>query len=886
MINRLIISTIFLAFTFSALSQIQLSGYIYNADSVPIAHANILIHDISNPNKLLVKFTTSDNKGFYTLKIEDIKDFYLLTVRATSYQTLEKPLKFIVGDNTLKENFTLYSSVSYLDTVKVDIKVSISHSGDTITFNPDAFLLKNETNIEDLLKRLPGIEVKDDGKIFFNGKQIQGVLIEGDDLFKNDYQLLTKNAAPKIVDRVQVIRNYQKDLLLKEFNQVGGQVINLKIKEQYKNYLFGNFVAGYGNKKNKLSDLFLIRLGPKTKIQSGINYNTIGTTYNLTSGFDATELLKNESYFFTYQHTNPLLSVYRYHYQNIPDYYQQRNNSLQAHTNLFMKRRNWEILINGKYSEDKLNQNQKAESTYSNGTFLFTQDAGILKENIHDYKISVSKNSNFESIYINARLQKIHRDFNMQTASNQSLNTHQLLFGEDLSCQLNMNYNRKIKKMLWSSSLGYFNQIVDDRLETNPDFLFWVFPDDLSLNRLSTTAQIRLQYVNLKSSLLINSHRMTHGFSTFFSSEKRIINSAVHTEKLSNGTIITPFLNDNQINNPDLSFQYEMKYQLTRKERLNFKIYNEPNLYKFKGRDTILNRFDFFYDYSFGLSSRTKSSTASLTMGIKRKSVSNQMFFTDYIQTSFHRLQAGYLNPIGEKSTYLQATYNLFSIKMGWIAFFNMNFSRNENKLTRNVDTKGIGTIHSFLYHPHNTNQLFFIFNSQKTLGDWPLALNNNLIYNLQSVLNSFNQEINKSFIQFLNAMIGFKSMFKSSLNFDYNFSLMYSKNKNKAPNNFSNQSNTILNKLNLYLTSKRLLNTTLTFNNMIGNRGEFNGNFLDIKLNRKLMNERLLLELNLRNIFNKKNLSNTTINSLYIQENRMIIRGAEFFITLRYEFK
>lgn len=92
----------------------------------------------------------------------------------------------------------------------IDIRMSISKTGDTITFNPGAFALKNEATVEDLLSRLPGMEIRDNGRIFFNGKSVRSVLIEGDDLFKNDYQLLTRNAAPKTIDRIQVIKNYQK----------------------------------------------------------------------------------------------------------------------------------------------------------------------------------------------------------------------------------------------------------------------------------------------------------------------------------------------------------------------------------------------------------------------------------------------------------------------------------------------------------------------------------------------------------------------------------------------------------------------------------------------------------------------------------------------------
>jgi hypothetical protein len=72
----------------------------------------------------------------------------------------------------------------------------------------------------------------------------------------------------------------------------------------------------------------------------------------------------------------------------------------------------------------------------------------------------------------------------------------------------------------------------------------------------------------------------------------------------------------------------------------------------------------------------------------------------------------------------------------------------------------------------------------------------------------------------------------------------------------------------------------------MVSNSGSFQGNFLDLTLNKKFWKEKLLIEMNLRNILDKKFISNTTITPFYKQENMVAIRGAEFFLTLRYEIR
>ena len=716
--SLLIILILSLTSVFTTHAQGHLSGHIRSADSIPIKNASVLLHSLSSPDKPLVHFTTSDNKGFYSLEIQDTQSPYLLTVKAHSYKTIEMRFDFSTNSFPIQQNFVLHSSVSFLDTVKVDIKMSISKTGDTITFNPDAFALKNEITVEDLLSRLPGMEIKEDGKIFFNGKSVSSVLIDGDDLFKKNYQQLTQNAAPKIIDRVQVIKNYQKDQLLKEFNQPGSQVINLKLKEEFKNYLFGHGKLGYGNKGNQLGDIFLIKLSPKSKIQAGINYNTTGATYATDSKINPEDFARNESSFFSYNTASPLLTIYRYYFQNIPGYYQERNESVQGYTNALFKKNKWETVLNAKFATDKLRDNQEMHSVYQDGTNLFTKNNGSLRNQLQEYNFTSSKNTKNESIYINASLQNKNRDYGLQTASNKSLESRQQLDGDNLIWQLNFSYNKKLKEgLLWSSTLGYFDQTIHENLETNPDFVFWRFPDDLNLNNLKSNAGMRLKYLNLKSGLSFNSQRMTNEIGLTYSAEDRIFDSKLESRSLTDHSTDIPFRNNSSLNNPFLDLQYKGSFRLSEKNRITLKLSSEPHFLNYRLFSTPSKETRFFYDYSIGATSKLGTSNLGLNIGVKRQSANYDLFFPNFVQTGFHRLQAGLVDSHGKKSTYLQANYSLFSVKMGWIAFFLMNLSHDESDYIRNLETKGIATLNSFSYYPNSTNQLFFIFNSQKTVG-------------------------------------------------------------------------------------------------------------------------------------------------------------------------
>lgn len=881
----LLITTFIFGCISCAIAQVKISGFVHSEDSLPVSGADILIHNITSENKPLIKFTRTNSTGYYAVIIENLQLDYSITAKAPAFRTVVKELRIPAQSSDIRQNFVLHSSVSYLDTVKVNIRMTISKSGDTITFNPDAFALKNETNIEDMLKRLPGMEVKENGEIFFNGRHISNVLIDGDDLFKENYQVLTQNAAPKIVERVQVIKNYQKDQLLKEFDRTGGQVINLKIKDQYKNYLFGNATIGYGSRENKVGDLFLIKLGAKIKTQTGVNYNTTGANYNSDNEFYLKNISRNNSPFFTYAPATELLSVPRYSYPQIPGYYQKRNKSIRAHFNTLFKKKEWETLINAGFSKDKVRENQELNSVYRDGTALFSNDAGTMTDSHPEFSITSSKNAKNESIYINAALQNTHRGYRGNTLSNQALESQQKLSGDNTDWQFNFNYNRKIGNgILWSNTLGYFNQNIDGQLITNPDFLFWLFPENLSTYKLLSQSGIQLRYLNFKSDLIINRRRWNHQFTGFFSSEKRTIASTLMAEK--DEGITTPFENDNRLSFPNFTLKYKGAYRVSPQSKLILNLSNDPQTLNYSSAIKELRKTTFYYDYSIGYSAKNRNASIGLNAGIKKQPQNHNQYFPNAIQSDFHRLLSGRIDSFGTQSTYIQANYSLFSLNLGWIAFLSLNLNHNKNKYIRSIETKGIGTIHSYLYHPNSTNQLFLIFNSQKTLGEWPFSLNSNVIYNTQSYYNSFNGNIRTSSLMFLNATIGIKSLFESVINFDYHFLWLHSRNKTRSSEFPTISSNTVLNKVNIHLTPPHLFNTSITLNNMVTNEGNFQGTFLDIKLNKKLLKERLIIEFNLRNIFDKKYISNTIVGSLYTRENRIEIRGREFFFTLRYEFR
>jgi hypothetical protein len=105
---------------------------------------------------------------------------------------------------------------------------------DTIEYNAQTFSNGTEKNVEELLKKLPGITVQSDGKIKFGNREVERVMIENDDLFEKGYQTLTQNMPSKPLDKVQVLQNYSKNKLLKNVENTDRIALNLTLKDDAK----------------------------------------------------------------------------------------------------------------------------------------------------------------------------------------------------------------------------------------------------------------------------------------------------------------------------------------------------------------------------------------------------------------------------------------------------------------------------------------------------------------------------------------------------------------------------------------------------------------------------------------------------------------------------
>jgi hypothetical protein len=193
----------------------------------------------------LAGFTRTDSTGSFSLQA-DSSGQYILLITYPNYADYSERVK-LSGDLVLP-SVSLTSRAHVLQEFVFKKKAAaIIIKGDTTEYTADSFALRNGANVEELLKKLPGLQVDQDGKITAQGEQVQKILVDGEEFFSDDPAVVTRNLQAATVDKVQV---YDKKSDQASFTGIDDgektKTINLMLKEDKKKGLFGKAQAAGG----------------------------------------------------------------------------------------------------------------------------------------------------------------------------------------------------------------------------------------------------------------------------------------------------------------------------------------------------------------------------------------------------------------------------------------------------------------------------------------------------------------------------------------------------------------------------------------------------------------------------------------------------------------
>ena len=254
-------------------SQVQLTGVVKDSIGNPLEMANVIALD--TVAKKIASFGFTDTNGNFTL---DLKTNTTYNVKI-SYIGFTEISKFIeTKESNVSFTYTMYDD-EMLDGISIVSKMPVTIKGDTIIYNADSFKNGTERKLEDILEKLPGVEINDAGEIEVEGNKVEKVMIDGKDFFDGDSKLATKNIPSNAVDKIQVLRNFSDVSQLRSVQNNQDRVaINIKLKEGKKNFWFGDVLAGAGDSPD--TDLYLFQ--PKLFYYTPTyTINVIGDVNNL-----------------------------------------------------------------------------------------------------------------------------------------------------------------------------------------------------------------------------------------------------------------------------------------------------------------------------------------------------------------------------------------------------------------------------------------------------------------------------------------------------------------------------------------------------------------------------------------------------------------------------
>ncbi len=271
-------------------AQVKIEGTVRDSIGNPLELANVIA--INQQTQKLDSYGITNSNGYFKLSVEK-NTTYKLQVSYIGMKTAQ------IDITTANIDITKDISLEYdntLDEVELVYEMPVVIKGDTIVYNADSFTSGTERKLGDVLNKLPGVEVNDDGQIEVEGKAVSKVMVEGKDFFDGDSKLATQNIPANAIDKVEVLKNYAEiGQLSGVTNNQDNVAINIKLKQGKKNFWFGNITAGLGDSKNNtlyLAQPKLFYYSPEYSINFIGDLNNIGEIaftrrdyFNFTGGF-------------------------------------------------------------------------------------------------------------------------------------------------------------------------------------------------------------------------------------------------------------------------------------------------------------------------------------------------------------------------------------------------------------------------------------------------------------------------------------------------------------------------------------------------------------------------------------------------------------------------
>lgn len=277
-----------LCYSANAQNNIIVKGTVVDLNTqLPLEMATVYFTTVKDST--ILEYATTDKNGFFSINTKKYDKPVFLKVNYLGYQPYYEEEKGLLESKDFGKLYLL-ESVNALDNVVIKTEAApITIKKDTLEFNAASYKVRPDSNVETLLKQLPGFDIDNDGKITVNGREVNQLLVNGKTFFDKDGAIALKNLPAEIIKKIQV-SDYKtkKEELSKQESTSDFSSINITIDEKKNKGFFGKVLGGYGSDERYESSLILNFFKNKQKISVLASSNNINS-----SGFSQDEVFDN-----------------------------------------------------------------------------------------------------------------------------------------------------------------------------------------------------------------------------------------------------------------------------------------------------------------------------------------------------------------------------------------------------------------------------------------------------------------------------------------------------------------------------------------------------------------------------------------------------------------
>jgi hypothetical protein len=875
-----------LSFSFSY-SQSLIKGEVKDLNNESIRSASIILKD---NNGKIITYTYTDELGKYELKTDKLGQF-ILTASSMGFE--QKSIDVTIENNNENKtiDFILNTKITEIKEIIIQSKRPFTIKNDSIFFNADFYKQGNEQTVEDLLKKIPGLNIDANGTIKVGNQEIEKVMIDGDDMFEKGYKILTKNMPVQPIDQVQLLQNYSNNKHLKGIENSNKVALNLTLKEDAKRVWFGNINSGYGLVSENRYEFKgnLMNFGKKNKYYFLTNLNNIGVDATVDINhlirpyrFDEPASIGDD------QTANTLLGL-GFDTPNLKQKRVNLNNAEMLSLNsIFTLSNKVKLKTLGFLNTDEVDFFRNSFQSFSVGTTTFSNTEDFVGRKTQligfgkvDLSYDISKNKTFEYT----------GKFNKTNEKNRS----NLLFNNDLlNERLNANnqlldqkivYTNKFKeKKVFLLSGRYINEKTPQNYSVNQ----FIFSDLFSENANNTEqfSENKMQFAGVEAHLL---DKKTNGdlLELKMGNQLRIDDLNTRFELLDNQTSLSSpngYQNNLIYTTNDLYLSAKYRFKLGKFTLLTqsdaHQLINQLENFNIKS-----NQNPFFIMPKIGLDWKINDKNKILTSySFNTTNAGVLDVYSGFVQTGFRSFSKGLeaFNQLNSSSAIFNYTYGSWGDKFfaNTFIFYTKNndfFSTNSNIAQNYTQSEKI-TIkeREFLSISSNIDRYF-------------KPIKSNLKINLGVTKTNFKNIVNNSNlreVKNLNADYGFemRSGFRGFFNYHIGSKWNYNQVETTIKNNFTNNmtfldlSFMFSNTFNIQMQSERYY-----FGNLDKKNNQYY--FLDVEVRYVVKENKLTFFLSGNNLFNVETFRNYSISDINISQTEHRLMPRYVLLKMEYRF-